>query len=106
MNEEKDVLGEAAVGFLKMIGAFAALGFSIAFGGYVVMFLWNGVIPQTFGLPLLTWGQATGLDVVVSFIVMQKQPNNDNETILSTFISVLSINLMFMLIGWIVMMFI
>lgn len=56
MNEEKDVLGEAAVGFLKMIGAFAVLGFSIAFGGYVVMFLWNGVIPQTFGLPLLTWG--------------------------------------------------
>ncbi|MDC0752347.1 hypothetical protein [Enterococcus innesii] len=35
-----------------------------------------------------------------------KQPNNDNETILSSFISVLSINLMFMLFGWIVMMFI
>ncbi|MGH1707804.1 hypothetical protein [Enterococcus gallinarum] len=35
-----------------------------------------------------------------------KQPNNENETILSSFISVLSINLMFMLIGWIVMMFI
>ncbi|WP_185946546.1 hypothetical protein [Enterococcus casseliflavus] len=35
-----------------------------------------------------------------------KQPNNDNETILSSFIRVLSINLMFMLIGWIVMMFI
>ena len=32
MNEEKDVIGEAAVAFLKMIGAFAVLGFSIAFG--------------------------------------------------------------------------
>lgn len=106
MNEEKEVLGEAAVAFLKMIGAFLVLGFSIAFGGYVVMFLWNGVIPQTFGLPVLTWGQATGLDVVVSFIVMQKQPNNDNETILSKFTRILATNLIFMLIGWILMMFI
>lgn len=108
MNENQEIkakLGELFIALLKMVGVFAVLAFSIALGGLVTMYLWNGIVPPIFGLTSLTWGQATGVDVLVSFIVAQRRESND-KTLLEIFTHVVFINLMFMLIGWIVMMFI
>lgn len=108
MNEDrrtKEQLGELFIELSKMIGSFGVLALSVAFGGYVTMYLWNGIVPTTFGLTALTWAQATGLDVLVSFLVAQRIPKTE-ETLMQRFGYVVGANLIFMVIGWIVMMFI
>lgn len=104
-NETKIPTEKLVIAFAKMIGAFAILAISIAFGGYVVMYLWNGIIPPTFGLSTITWAQATGIDVLISFIVAQRKADAE-ESLVYTFVYVISQNLLFMIIGWIVMQFI
>ena len=104
-NKTKTPTEELLIAFAKMIGAFAIMAISIAFGGYVVMYLWNGIIPPTFGLPTITWAQATGIDVLISFIVAQRKADTE-ESLVYTFVYVISQNLLFMIIGWIVIQFI
>lgn len=105
IKEFKEKLGELFIALIQMLGAFAVLAVSIAFGGWVVMYLWNGIVPSIFGLTSLTWGQATGVDLLVTFIVAQRKEPSD-ETLMNRFMYVVFTNLLFMLIGWIVMMFI
>lgn len=108
MDKEKEVkeqLGELFIALSKMIGAFALLALSTAFGGYVTMYLWNGIVPPTFGLTALTWGQATGVDLLISFITMQRMPETQ-ETLAQKFFHIFWANLIVMATGWIVMLFI
>lgn len=43
-----------------ILGIAAAIGFFILFG-YIVMWLWNGLVPEIFNLPEVTYWQAVGL---------------------------------------------
>ena len=45
----------------------AITGF-IALGGLIVMFLWNGIMPEVFGLGLVTFWQALGLLILGRFL--------------------------------------
>lgn len=45
----------------------AIIGF-IALGGLIFMVLWNGIMPEVFGLGLLSFWQAIGLLILARFI--------------------------------------
>ena len=104
-REVKEQLGELFIALSKMIGAFALLAVSVAFGGYVTMYLWNGIVPPTFGVTALTWGQATGIDLLISFITTQRIPET-KETLAQRFFYIFWANLIIMATGWVVMLFI
>ncbi len=54
--------------FLKyFFGAIAMILLAIAFG-WVVMWLWNALIPQLFGGPILNWTQAVGILVLARLL--------------------------------------
>lgn len=54
----------------------AIIGF-IALGGLIVMALWNGIMPEVFGVGLLSFWQALGLLILVRFLVggFKKRPS-------------------------------
>jgi hypothetical protein len=45
----------------------AIIGF-VALGGLIVMSLWNGIMPEVFGLGLVTFWQALGLLILGRFL--------------------------------------
>ncbi len=47
-----------------IFGAIAITGLAILFG-YVIMWLWNWLMPEIFGLPSLTYWQAVGLFILL-----------------------------------------
>ena len=65
------IIGMTIGGFI--IAAFMALLF-----GFVVMWLWNWLMPVIFGLPTITFWQAWGL-VVLSHILFKSFPNNKSR---------------------------
>ncbi len=59
-------LGEI-VGWV-ILGVLAVTGLAILFG-FVIMWLWNWLMPVIFGLPLLTYWQAVGLYILFKIIL-------------------------------------
>jgi hypothetical protein len=47
--------------FVRIAGILLLIGIVIAGFGWAVLQLWNALMPQIFGLPLLTFWQAVGL---------------------------------------------
>lgn len=50
--------------FFKGIGFLAFMTMGIMFIGMVIMMLWNWLMPELFGLPFISFGQALGLFVL------------------------------------------
>lgn len=90
---------------LELVGLLLVAPLIMVFGGYVTQYLWNGLISPTFGIKALTLAQATGLDLTVSFIVAPKSSNSEEGAFAKLARIILS-NLLFMLVGWIIMKFI
>ncbi|MGG5359357.1 hypothetical protein [Enterococcus sp. DIV0240a] len=108
MNEEqqtKEVLSDLSIAFIKMLGSFVILGISIALDGFTFSYLWNGVMPNIFGLPLLSFIQSVGIAVLINFATYRPSPENE-KTLLQTFLHVVFSNLIFLFMGWVVMLFI
>ena len=101
----KNTGDELASAWGKLFGALVLMVLSLAIGGYVTMFLWNGLIAPTFGVLTLTWAQALGLDVFISFITAKTTPTTE-ESIWMIFAKATVSTLLFMLVGWVVMFFI
>jgi hypothetical protein len=51
-----------------IFGAIAITGLAILFG-FVIMWLWNWLMPEIFGLPALTYWQAVGLFVLLKLLL-------------------------------------
>lgn len=50
-----------------ILGIIAAVGFAILFG-FVIMWLWNWLMPEIFGLTTLTYWQAVGIFILFKII--------------------------------------
>lgn len=101
----KNTGDELASAWGKLFGALILMVLSLAIGGFVTMFLWNGLIAPTFGVLTLTWAQALGLDVFISFITAKATPTTE-ESVWMIFAKATVSTLLFMLVGWVVMFFI
>ena len=51
-----------------IFGAIAITGLAILFG-FVIMWLWNWLMPLIFGLPLLNYWQAVGLFILLKILI-------------------------------------
>lgn len=58
-------------------GVIIAAGMALLFG-LVVLWLWNWLMPELFGLPVITFWQAWGL-VVLSHILFKSFPHNGHH---------------------------
>ena len=105
-QETADLVKEVAVNSWGCLWSVALLLFSMALGGFVAMKLWNGLIVPTFGLATLSYWQAFGLDVFVSFLTAKVGNKNDGyEGNQRVYLSILA-TLLFWGLGSIAMMFI
>ena len=104
-QEFKEMLGEFFISLGKMMMAFATLAFSLILGGYVTMYLWNGIIAPTFDIVKLNLAQGIGIDLFITFTTMQRVDVEDKGLVYSIF-RVLFINILMLFIGWIVIQFI
>lgn len=76
----------------------------VMFGGFVTMFLWNGIMAPTFGITTLTFVQGIGVDCFVSYITYSSNGAEDNRGVIERVLGGLVVTLMFLLIGWVVML--
>ena len=104
-REFKEMLGGLSIAFVKMVVALVVMALGLIFGGYVTMYLWNGIIAPTFGIVTLTIAQGVGIDLFISFTTMQRVDVEDKGLAYS-FFRVLFINILMLFIGWIVIQFI
>ena len=58
----------AAIAGMIVLGIIAITGLAILFG-FVIMWLWNWLMPELFGLPALTYWQAVGLFILMKIFV-------------------------------------
>ncbi|WP_314578596.1 hypothetical protein [Enterococcus gilvus] len=87
-------------------GAMLIMIVNLALSGYVAMFLWNGIIVTTFKLQALTYWQAFGLDVMVSFLTFAKGVKTDGYSNAERFAISIFCNVFFLLFGILAMTFI
>lgn len=92
--------------FMGCSAAMLIMIVNFAFSGYVAMFLWNGIIVDIFKLQALTYWQAFGLDVMVSFLTFTKGVKNDGYSNAERVAISIFGNLFFLLFGLLVMTFI
>lgn len=105
-NDTVDLAKEVAIKSWGCLLSVALIVVSISLGGFVVMKLWNGLIVPTFNLDTLTYWQAFGLDVFVSFLTARVGNKNDGyEGNQRTYASIIA-TLLFWGLGSIAMMFI
>lgn len=57
----------ALIAGLIVLGIIAGTGLAILFG-FIIMWLWNGLMPDIFGLPSVTYWQAVGLFILAKLI--------------------------------------
>lgn len=62
-----------------VLGILAITGIAILFG-FVVMWLWNWLMPEIFGLTTITYWQAVGLFILAKFIFGGFGGNSDNNS--------------------------
>ena len=58
----------ATIAAMIVFGIIAIVGLAILFG-FVIMWLWNWLMPELFGLPLLTYWQAVGLFILLKILI-------------------------------------
>lgn len=87
-----------------MFTVFVLLPLSILMGGYITKYLWNGIISPTFSLPGLTLIQGVGLDTFVTFI--SPTPLSQKSSLSETVSRIIFINVFYLIIGTIIMLFI
>lgn len=61
-------LHPAAIAGLIVLGIVAIVGLAILFG-FVIMWLWNWLMPELFGLPIITYWQAVGLFILLKILI-------------------------------------
>jgi hypothetical protein len=61
-----------------LLGAIAIVGIAILFG-YIIMSLWNWLMPDIFGLATITYWQAVGLFILAKIIFGGFGGNNDSS---------------------------
>ena len=88
------------------VGLIAAMVISMAFTGYVVTYLWNGIISPTFDVMTLTFWQGYGLNLVTSYLTATIKPKEDGYSTAERFIVAMSLSAAFWGLGWIVIQFI
>ena len=104
-QELKETLGELFISLGKLVVALVVMALGLIFGGYVTMYLWNGIIAPTFGIVNLTIAQGVGISLFITFTTMQRVDVEDKGLAYSFFRS-LFINIIMLFIGWIVIQFI
>lgn len=104
-QEFKEMLGEFFIAFGKLAMAFVVMALGLIFGGYVTMYLWNGIIAPTFGIVTLTIAQGIGIDLFITFTTMQRVDVEDKGLVYS-FFRILFTNILMLFVGWIVIQFI
>ena len=104
-QEFKEMLGELFISLGKLMMALVTMAFGLILGGYVTMYLWNGIIAPTFGIVELTIAQGVGISLFITFTTMQRVDVEDKGLAYSFFRS-LFINIIMLFIGWIVIQFI
>ncbi len=62
-----------------LLGILAITGIAILFG-FVVMWLWNWLMPEIFGLTTITYWQAVGLFILAKFIFGGFGGNSDSSS--------------------------
>lgn len=58
----------ALIAGMIVLGIIAITGLAILFG-FIVMWLWNWLMPEIFGLPLLSYWQAVGLFILLKILL-------------------------------------
>lgn len=58
----------ALIAGMIVLGVVAIAGLAILFG-FVVMWLWNWLMPEIFGLPFLSYWQAVGLFILLKILI-------------------------------------
>ena len=61
-----------------LLGILAITGIAILFG-FIVMWLWNWLMPEIFGLTTITYWQAVGLFILAKFIFGGFSGNSDSS---------------------------
>ena len=79
--QTKDKIIEIIIAFLITISIFAIVLFGL---GFIVMLLWNWLMPVIFGLTTITIWQSFGLILLSSFLLKSKI-SIDHEKSLRTF---------------------
>lgn len=51
-----------------IVGVIAVIGLAILFG-YIIMWLWNSLMPDIFGLPIINYWQAVGLFILSKILL-------------------------------------
>ena len=64
------------IGGLAIVGLSIAAGLALLFG-FILMWLWNWLMPDIFGLPTISFWQAWGL-VLLSHILVKTFPHHDH----------------------------
>lgn len=106
MNETEDNVKQLAVELWKFVWALMLSAVAMAVGGFVAMKLWNGLITPTFGLAELSYWQAFGLDVFVSFITGKIGNKDDGYKGNERLYLAITTSLLFWAVGSFAMMFI
>lgn len=57
----------ATIAAWVVLGIGAAVGFAILFG-FIIMWLWNWLMPEIFGLGMITYWQAVGLFILAKIL--------------------------------------
>ena len=61
-----------------VLGAIAAVGFGLLFG-WIVVWLWNWLMPLIFGLPTITFWQGVGLFILAKLLFGGFSSHGDNS---------------------------
>ena len=105
-KETVDLAKEVAIKSWGCLWGIALIVFSMALGGFVTMKLWNGLIVPTFDIMTLSYWQAFGLDLFVSFLTAKIGNKNDGyDGNQRAYVSIVA-TLLFWGLGSIAMMFI
>lgn len=105
-KETVDLAKEVAIKSWGCLWSLALIVFTIALGGFVAMKLWNGLIVPTFGLVTLSYWQAFGLDLFVSYLTAKIGNKDDGYTSNQRVYLAIISTLLFWGLGSIAMMFI
>lgn len=57
----------ATIARWMVLGIFAAIGFALLIG-YIIMLLWNWLMPEIFGLTTINYWQAVGIIILAKFL--------------------------------------
>jgi hypothetical protein len=65
---------------LALLAIFGVAFFGFIFG-YIIMWLWNQLMPQIFGLPVITYWQGVGIFILARILLGTFGSDNKNNTV-------------------------